>query len=43
MADKVKVARHFVSNNSANFDVLDLKARISQLTSFIKVANGMES
>lgn len=43
MADKVKVARHFVSNNTADFDVLDLKARMSQLTSFIKVANGMES
>ena len=42
-ANKVKVARHFVENNSADFGVLDLKQRMDQLVEFINKANGYET
>ncbi|WP_444936852.1 AAA family ATPase [Microbulbifer sp. JMSA004] len=41
-ASKVKVARHYVSNNPAELNVLDLEDRMNQLTSFIHSANGGE-
>jgi len=41
-ASKVKVARHYISNNEANLDSLDLKERIEQLSAFIAQANGNE-
>lgn len=41
-ASKVKVARHYVSNNEVDFNVLDLKARLVQLCEFISKSNGYE-
>lgn len=41
-ASKVKVARHYVSNNEVDFNVLDLEARIAQLCEFIVKSNGYE-
>ena len=38
-ANKVKVARHYIENNLANFKSLDLEQRIKQLVEFIKTAN----
>ena len=38
-ADKVKVAKHYVENNSVDLNVLDLKQRISQLCEFIATSN----
>ncbi|MFR9704898.1 ATP-dependent nuclease [Aeromonas sanarellii] len=38
-ANKVKVARHYIENNLANFKNLDLEQRIKQLVGFIKKAN----
>jgi predicted ATP-dependent endonuclease of OLD family len=41
-ANKIKVARHYVSNNAVNFNVLDLNERIEQLHKFISESNGCE-
>nr|WP_248376329.1 AAA family ATPase [Vibrio cyclitrophicus] len=41
-ASKVKVARHYIENNSPDFSVLDLNARVTQLCEFIGHANGNE-
>lgn len=41
-ANKVKVARHYVANNSADITRLDLKDRLNQLVVFIRHANGNE-
>lgn len=38
-ANKVKVARHYIENNLANFKSLYLEQRIKQLVEFIKTAN----
>ena len=38
-ANKVKVARHYVENNSVDLNSLDLKARINQLVDFIMFSN----
>lgn len=37
--DKVKVSRHVVANYPANFDLLDLRQRITDLVDFIVAAN----
>lgn len=42
MANKVKVARHYVENNTADLSRLDLEERICQLVGFIHLANGHE-
>nr|WP_237332807.1 ATP-binding protein [Zobellella iuensis] len=39
-ANKVKIARHYVSNYPANFDILDLREKITKLNTFIEWANG---
>jgi len=41
-ASKVKVARHYVENNPADLNALDLTERINQLVSFIHSANNYE-
>ncbi len=41
-ASKVKVARHYVSNNEVDFKVLDLEPRLTQLCDFIAKSNGYE-
>lgn len=41
-ASKVKVARHYIENNPADFSRLDLLERMNQLSSFIKAANNNE-
>jgi predicted ATPase len=41
-ASKVKVARHYVANNTVDFARLDLNERLSQLVTFIRQANGNE-
>lgn len=41
-ASKVKVARHYVENNTANLGNLDLNERIDELCNFISLANGNE-
>ncbi len=38
-ASKVKVARHYISNNKVNLGVLDLNERLEQLCEFIGSAN----
>ena len=38
-ANKVKVARHYVANNSADLARLDLHERLKKLVSFIRLAN----
>lgn len=39
-ANKVKVARHYVENNTPNLSSLDLKERLQDLVNFIDEANG---
>ncbi|WP_232772139.1 ATP-dependent nuclease [Shewanella sp. Actino-trap-3] len=41
-ANKVKVARHYIENNPADFRSLDLAERMNQLVAFINLANGNE-
>jgi len=41
-ASKVKVARHYIKENEADFEVLDLNARLEELCEFISQANGNE-
>ncbi len=40
-ADKVKIARHYVDNYSADLDVYDLKKTMNKLKIFIHESNGM--
>jgi len=42
MANKVKVARHYIKSNPADLSALDLKERMNQLVGFIRTANGYE-
>jgi predicted ATPase len=41
-ASKVKVARHYIKENEADFEVLDLNTRLDELCEFISQANGNE-
>ena len=41
-ANKVKVARHYIKENEADFDVLDLNAKLRKLCEFISQVNGNE-
>lgn len=41
-ASKVKVARHYITENEVDFGVLDLNARLEELCEFISYANGIE-
>ena len=40
IANKVKVARHYVEHNPADLNILDLRERMDQLVGFIHTANG---
>lgn len=42
VANKVKVARHYVKQNEVDFTVLDLNSRLDELCVFISQANGNE-
>ena len=42
IANKVKVARHYIKENEVDFSVLDLNARVDELCQFISQANGNE-
>ena len=41
-ANKVKVAKHYIEHNPADFSRLDLNERICELCNFISIANGHE-